>query len=205
MRQRLSCSRVHCVHRHKHVVAYLFTLPHTYASMLNTRNALLPDAARIHAIIAPYADAGVLLPRTISEVSENVRDFVVAENDDTIVGCGALHLYGMHLAEIRSIAVSPEMKGHGAGRALVEALLAESHRHRISCVCLFTRTPGFFGHLGFSIATREELPDKIYKDCARCPKLACCDETAMVVGTVPKNTNGLRDPLISIPLIQLNR
>lgn len=167
-----------------------------------TRSALLPDAARIHAIIASYAADGILLPRTIAEISENVRDFVIAEEDGRIAGCGALHLYGMHLAEIRSIAVSPEHKGRGAGRALVEALLAESRRHSVTCVCLFTRTPGFFSHLGFSLAHREELPDKIYKDCASCPRLACCDETAMVLGMIPTNTNGLRDPLISIPLIQ---
>jgi amino-acid N-acetyltransferase len=170
--------------------------------MLHTRSARLPDAARIHAIIAPYAQAGVLLPRPIAEISENVRDFVVAEQGDRIVGCGALHLYGTHLAEIRSIAVTAENKGQGAGRALVQALLAESRRHCVLCVCLFTRTPRFFSHLGFRVARRTELPDKIYKDCAHCPKLACCDETAMVIGTIPTNTNGLRDPLISIPLVQ---
>lgn len=173
--------------------------------MISTRCALLPDALQIHAIIAPYAEAGIVLPRNIAEISENVRDFIVAEEDAPIIGCGALHLYGRHLAEIRSIAVSPEHKGRGAGRALVEALLAESRRHNVTCVCLFTHTPGFFSHLGFSVAHREELPDKIYKDCAHCPKLTCCDETAMVIGTIPTNTNGFRDPLIAIPLMQSKR
>lgn len=170
--------------------------------MLSTRQALLPDAARIHGIIAPYAEQGVLLPRAIAEISENIRDFVVAESDGRVIGCGALHLYGMHLAEIRSIAVEPECRGKGAGRALVEALLGESHCHSVTCVCLFTRTPEFFGHLGFSLAQRDELPDKIYKDCATCPMLTCCDETAMVVGTIPTNTNGLRDPRVAIPFVQ---
>jgi amino-acid N-acetyltransferase len=170
--------------------------------MLTIRSALLPDAARIHAIIAPYAEAGVLLPRDVAEISENVRDFIVAEDRDRILGGGALHLYGMHLAEIRSIAVLPQHKGRGIGRTLVEALLAEARRHSVSCVCLFTRTPDFFRHLGFLVAHREELPDKIYKDCSHCPKLTCCDETAMVLGAIPRNTNGLRDPLISIPLIR---
>jgi amino-acid N-acetyltransferase len=134
---------------------------------------------------------------------ENVRDFVIAEEDSRIVGCGALHLYGVHLAEIRSIAVSHLSKGHGIGRSLVSALMEEASRHRVTCVCLFTRTPGFFGHLGFEIARRETLPDKIYKDCVHCPRLTDCDEIAMVMGKIPANTNGLRDSGVSIPLVQL--
>lgn len=171
--------------------------------MIPTRNAVLCDVAAIHAIIQPYADAGRLLPRSVSELCENVRDFVVAERDGQVMGCGALHLYGTHLAEIRSIAVAPEAKGQGAGRALVEALLAEAKRHGVTCVCLFTRTPEFFAHLGFEVARREELPDKIYKDCVCCPKLTDCDEVAMIQGVLPANTNGLRDPRIAIPLVQL--
>src|SRR3954451_1065912 len=107
--------------------------------MVRTRNAILPDVEQIHAIIRAYSGNGTLLPRTLAELRENVRDFVVAEDDDkgVIVGCGALHLYGMHLAEIRSIAVTPSTKGLGAGRLLVEALLQEAERHAVTCVCLF--------------------------------------------------------------------
>lgn len=171
--------------------------------MLSARNAVLPDVPGIHAIIQPYAEMGVLLPRSPAELSENVRDFVVIEDDCGVAACGALHLYGMHLAEIRSVAVAPQCKGRGYGRMVVAALLEESRRHGVSCVCLFTRTSAFFAHLGFSVARREDLPDKIYKDCVSCSKLNCCDEIAMVVGTIPSNTNGLRDPRIAIPLIQL--
>ncbi|HXQ27495.1 MAG TPA: N-acetyltransferase [Candidatus Acidoferrales bacterium] len=171
--------------------------------MARTRNAALPDVERIHAIIQPYADEGTLLPRSMPELCENVRDFIVAEEDGRIAGCGALHLYGTHLAEIRSIAVSSQSKGHGVGRSLVNALMEEARRHTVSCVCLFTRIPDFFGRLGFEVARRQDLPDKIYKDCVHCPKLTDCDEIAMVMGKVPANTNGLRDTRISIPLVQL--
>ena len=156
---------------------------------------------QVHAIIQPYAVEGTLLPRSVAELSENVRDFIVAEEDGRILGCGALHLYGMHLAEIRSIAVLPERKGSGVGRALVEALIAESRRHSVTCLCLFTRTPGFFGHLGFEISRRQDLPDKIYKDCIHCPKLTCCDEIAMVMGKLPAEHQRLPRPQIAIPLV----
>jgi amino-acid N-acetyltransferase len=176
---------------------------HNCRAALITQGALLPDAPAIHAIIEPYAREGVLLPRSLSELNENIRDFIVALEDGRIVGCGALHLYGMHLAEIRSIAVLSASKGRGIGRALVQALKGEARRHGVSCICLFTRTPEFFARLGFEVARREELPDKIYKDCIRCPKLHECDEIAMVDGEIPQNTNGLRDPQIRIPLVQL--
>jgi amino-acid N-acetyltransferase len=69
---------------------------------------------------------------------------------------------------------------------LIDALMAEADHHRVTCVCLFTRIPEFFSHLGFTIAQREELPDKIYKDCMNCPKLHACDEVAMVRGELPQ-------------------
>lgn len=171
--------------------------------MLHTRSAILPDVEQIYSIITPYSETGTLLPRSVAELCENVRDFVVAEHDGVIVGCGALHLYGLHLAEIRSIAVTPEAKGLGAGRKLVEALLEEAERHHVTCVCLFTRIPDFFAHMGFAVARREELPDKIYKDCVHCPNLLCCDEVAMVRGAIPTYHNGLRDPGIAKPLVRI--
>jgi amino-acid N-acetyltransferase len=170
--------------------------------MLRTRNATLPDVEAIQAIMQPYAEKNVLLPRTMAELCENVRDFVVAEREGVIIGCGALHLYGMHLAEIRSIAVTPAAKGTGAGRKLVEALIKEAERHRVSCVCLFTRIPEFFAHMGFTVATREALPDKIYKDCLHCPFLYACDEIAMFRGELPQQT-GIRKIELPIPLVRL--
>jgi amino-acid N-acetyltransferase len=173
---------------------------------IKTRNAILPDVEGIHRIIEPYAQDGTLLPRSLPELCENVRDFVVAEDPSgAVVGCGALHLYGTHLAEIRSIAVSPRRKGCGIGRLLVEALLEETRRHKVSCVCLFTRTPAFFAHMGFEVARREELPDKIYKDCIHCPRLTDCDEIAMIQGKIPANVNGLRDLQIAIPLVRIKQ
>src|ERR1700731_2842894 len=127
---------------------------------MRTRKAILPDAQQIHELIAAYSGDGTLLPRTLPEICENVRDFVVLEDDGRIIGCGALHLYGTHLAEIRSITVAPWAQGKGGGGRLVKSLLAE--------------------------AQREDLPDKIYKDCHACPRFHCCDEVAMVRGELPK-------------------
>jgi amino-acid N-acetyltransferase len=153
---------------------------------MRTREARLPDAERIHELIAAYSGDGTLLPRTLAEVCENVRDFVVLEDRRRIIGCGALHLYGPHLAEIRSITVDPAQQGSGGGERLVKALLKQARKHKVSSICLFTRIPEFFARMGFAMAQREDLPDKMYKDCCVCPRFHCCDEVAMVRGELPK-------------------
>lgn len=153
---------------------------------MHTREALLRDAEQIYELIASYSGDGTLLPRTLPEICENIRDFVVTEEDSRIIGCGALHLYGPHLAEVRSIAVYPHVKGKGAGRELIDALLQQAEKQEVTCVCLFTRIPEFFARMGFTTAVREEIPDKLYKDCHRCPRQNNCDEVAMVRGDVPQ-------------------
>jgi amino-acid N-acetyltransferase len=174
---------------------------------METRKAVLPDAEQLRDLIADYSGDGTLLPRSLAEICENIRDFTVAVEGDELLGCGALHLYGTHLAEVRSIAVRTPHKGRGAGRVLVDALLEEAESHHVQCVCLFTRIPEFFANMGFAEAKREELPDKIYKDCANCPKLHECDEVAMYRGELPhfailprpaKLQLRLRQPLVKL-------
>jgi amino-acid N-acetyltransferase len=154
-------------------------------SVVRVRKAILPDASAIHGLIFEYSRSNDLLPRTLPELYENIRDFTVAEDGKGILGCGALHFYGMHLGEVRSIAVWPRLKGRGIGTMIVDALLAEADQHRIPCACLFTRTPAFFRHMGFAEVARERLPDKLYKDCNECRRRENCDEVAMVRGRLP--------------------
>ena len=156
------------------------------------RGAKLQDAVNIFDLVNSLSGDGTLLRRSYAEICENVRDFVVAESagDDeghkNFLGCGALHLYGPHLAEVRSIVVKPEAKGQGAGGKLLQALLNEAEEQGVVAVCLFTRIPDFFFHFGFRITDRTTLPDKIYKDCQSCPRLYACDEVAMVRGPLPR-------------------
>lgn len=151
------------------------------------RKAKLPDAVNIFELVNSLSSDGTLLRRSYAEICENVRDFTVAESESGVfVGCGALHLYGPHLAEVRSIVVKPEAKGQGAGGKLLRALLEEAEYQSVTAVSLFTRIPDFFFHFGFRVVDRTVLPDKIYKDCQTCPRLYACDEVAMVRGPVPK-------------------
>ena len=153
---------------------------------MHARSARLPDAFSIEQLIQVHVGDGTLLPRSLAEICENIRDFIVVEHDGEIVGCGALHLYGMHLAEIRSITVTAKAKGNGTGGVLVDALLKEARKQSVTCVCLFTRIPGFFARMGFEEVEKEKLPDKALKDCVRCPRQQACDEIAMFRGTLPR-------------------
>jgi len=169
---------------------------------MHARNAKLPDAFAIEQLIHVHVADGTLLPRSLAEICENIRDFVVVENEGEIVGCGALHLYGIHLAEIRSITVTNKSKGKGAGRVLVDALLKEAKKQSVTCVCLFTRIPSFFARMGFQEVGKEKLPDKVLKDCVRCPRQNACDEIAMYRGALPKSA-GIRRPRTAEAYVQI--
>jgi amino-acid N-acetyltransferase len=156
---------------------------------IKVHKAHLQDARNVFDLVNSLSGDGTLLRRSYAEICENIRDFTVAETaDGEFLGCGALHLYGPHLAEVRSIVVKPEAIGHGAGGLLLQALVEEAEQHAVLSVCLFTRIPDFFEHFGFRVAERDAMPDKIYKDCQTCPRLYACDEVAMVRGPLPKVT-----------------
>jgi amino-acid N-acetyltransferase len=147
---------------------------------LVVRKALMTDIHPLLDLINGYAEKGIMLPRTEFEMSENIRDFTVAWAGEQMVGCGALHFYSPTTAEVRSLAVLPEVKSRGIGRALVEVLESDARRFGLHSVFAFTYAAGFFHKLGFVEVERGELPLKAWKDCLRCPKFDCCDEIAMV-------------------------
>jgi amino-acid N-acetyltransferase len=154
---------------------------------MRTRKPQLPDARSIYHLIDSFTSDGTLLRRSYLEICANIHTFTIVETDSRqFIGCAALHVYGPHLAEVRSIVVHPNSKGHGAGGLLVHALLAQAEAAGIRCVCLFTRIPGFFEHFRFRIANRQALRDKVLKDCEHCARRNACDEIAMVIGELPE-------------------
>lgn len=161
-----------------------------------TRKALLPDAPSIFRLIQQYTGDGTLLPRSLQEICENVRDFIVVEDHGRVIACAALHIYGIGLAEVRSVAVDKRAQGKNAGRNLVEGMIAEAQVHEIEKVFLFTRVPDFFSKLGFVTVPHHTLPEKVHKDCLNCSRRHNCDEIAMVY-----NQDGVG---MAIPAEELN-
>lgn len=144
------------------------------------RKATMQDIPGLLALINGYAAKGIMLARTEFELSEAMRDFMVAYDGDTLVGCGALHFYSPTMGEIRSLAVAASHKTHGIGRLIVDALVSEAKHYGLDAVFAFTYVPGFFGKLQFQEVERGELPLKAWKDCLHCPKFQSCDEIAVV-------------------------
>jgi amino-acid N-acetyltransferase len=181
---------------------------------IHIRKARVQDAQNIFDLVNSLSGDGTLLRRSYAELCENIRDFTIAEKlsedgrtEPEFVGCGALHLYGPHLAEVRSIVAKPDAQGLGAGGRILEHLVEEAEDHGVMSVCLFTRIPTFFEHYGFREAERNAMPDKIYKDCQTCPRLYACDEVAMVRGPLPNiavlGPRKIQRPQMASDLVQL--
>ena len=171
------------------------------ATPLQTRKAQLQDTRSIHQLIHSFTHDGTLLPRRYAEICANIDTFTVVETvSGQFIGCAALHVYGQHLAEIRSIVVRPEAKGHGAGGLLVRALLDQAEARGIKCVCLFTRIPAFFERFHFHVAEHQALRDKVVKDCIHCARRNACDEVAMAIGELPTLRSPPSDNLVQLQL-----
>ncbi|MFW6158366.1 MAG: N-acetyltransferase [Planctomycetota bacterium] len=150
------------------------------------RKARLGDVQQIHRLVNRFADEGLMLGRSLSELYDNLRDFSVAPDgppggDGRLLGCCCLHITWEGLAEVRSLAVVAEAQGRGLGRRLVEACLAEARELGIARVFALTYRPEFFGRLGFRPVDKAELPHKVWADCVKCPKFPDCDEVAVAI------------------------
>src|SRR3984885_6482907 len=147
---------------------------------IDVRKAAMQDIPPLLDLINGYAAKGIMLARTEFEMSENMRDFMVAYAGSQLVGCGALHFYSPTVGEIRSLAVAESHKTHGIGRLIVDSLVYEAKLYGLDAAFAFTYVPGFFARVGFNEVERGELPLKAWKDCLRCPKFHACDEIAVV-------------------------
>src|SRR6202046_2661261 len=147
---------------------------------IEVRKASMQDVPALLELINGYAAKGIMLPRTEFEMSENMRDFMVAYAGKQLVGCGALHFYSPVVGEVRSLAVAESHKTNGIGRMIIDSLVYEAKLYGLDAVFAFTYVPGFFAKVGFNEVERGELPLKAWKDCLRCPKFHACDEIAVL-------------------------
>ncbi len=153
---------------------------------MRARKACVGDAVAIHRLIAHYAAEGLLLPRNETDIREHIARFLILEDKDQLVGCVALEPYGADLAEIRSLAVNPEIHGRGLGLRLVQQALAQARRKKFARVFAVTRTPAFFIRQGFTLSNRHALPEKIERDCRTCPKARTCRLAAVIITVCPE-------------------
>ena len=157
------------------------------------QKAHILDVEEILYLINGYAASNLMLPRGPQYLYENIRDFVIACDENVpvysltetrevlhlIVGCGSLHVLWEDIAEIRALAIHPDYQHLGLGSKLVAYMKEEAKQLGIRRLYTFTLTEDFFKMLGFTRQKRAELPPKVWGECSRCPKYFQCDEVGM--------------------------
>ena len=145
------------------------------------RKATVSDVPVIHKIINAIAAKDEMLPRSLNQLYDSLRDFWVCEVNGAVRGCSALHVLWGDLGEIRSVAIEPEYQKKGIGRELVNRNIAEAKQLGLPRIFLLTYKPEFFQKFGFSVIDKHSLPQKVWTECVNCPKFPDCGETAMIL------------------------
>ena len=146
------------------------------------RKARISDIALIHRLINSCAERGEMLPRSLAELYDNMRDYFVYEHPETgeVGGACSLHICWEDLAEVRSLCVVEHLRRLGVGADLVRACMEEATQFAIEKLFVLTYRREFFGRFGFLEVEKTKLPQKIWTDCVKCPKFPLCDEVAMI-------------------------
>ncbi|SNZ16091.1 N-acetyltransferase [Hydrogenobacter hydrogenophilus] len=148
---------------------------------MKVRKAILKDAPKLYTLINEYAKEGILLPRSLNSIYEDIRDFWVCEDEEEVIGCSALHIVWEDLAEIKSLAVRRDHRNNGVGSLLVEKCLEEAKQLGIKRVFVLTYATDFFSRFNFREVKKETLPHKVWGECINCVKFPQCDEIAMIL------------------------
>jgi amino-acid N-acetyltransferase len=134
---------------------------------VSVRGARTSDVSAIRRFIDFYAPKRILLDKPTVTLYEDVQEFVVAEADGEVVGCGALHVLWSDLAEVRTLAVDPACQKSGVGHALLEALLDRARDlgiHRVYCL---TFEVDFFASHGFVAFDATPVEPEVYEELLR--------------------------------------
>ncbi|WP_449374111.1 amino-acid N-acetyltransferase [Arthrobacter psychrolactophilus] len=138
------------------------------APVVVLRSARTSDVHAIKDLVAPLAERRILISKESVTYFEAIQEFVIAEIDGEIVGCGALHIMWEDLAEIRTLATSDAWRGKGVGRVLVEKLLENARTLGVSRVFCLTFEVDFFVRNGFTVmADQSAVNPAVYSELLR--------------------------------------
>ena len=144
------------------------------------RKAKIKDIRQIQDLINTFAKLDLMLPRSLNELYDNIRDFWVYEENKKLIGCCALHISWQDLAEIKSLAVKKEKQKKKIGTQLASACMEEAKDLGATKIFALTYRPEFFKKLGFRKVQHSQLPHKVWAECINCPKFPNCREIALL-------------------------
>ncbi len=113
------------------------------------RPARTADVAAVRRLVGLYTEDGRLLAKAPVTLYEDVQEFLVAEIDGVIIGCGALHVMWEDLGEIRTLAVDPEHARHGIGGRILDGLIGRAKELGLARLFCLTFEVDFFRSRGF--------------------------------------------------------
>ena len=150
--------------------------------MIELVKAQLSDIPAMQDMVLSEVKDGVILNRSEDEVATNIRSYVLAKEDDLIVGYTALHIHSTRVAEIRSLIVDEKYRGQHIGQRMIAFTLEEAKALGVTEeVLVLTYLPLFFDKLGFIEINKESIPEhKIWADCIKCIHFPVCNEVALV-------------------------
>ena len=150
--------------------------------MIELVKATLSDIPEMQALVTGEVKDGIILNRTEDEVATNIRSYVLAKDEDKLVGYTALHIHSKRLAEIRSLIVDEAYRGQNVGKRMVDFTLREAKELGVEeDVLVLTYLPQFFEKLNFHEINKEVIPEhKIWADCIKCIHFPVCNEVALV-------------------------
>ncbi|MCQ1946416.1 MULTISPECIES: amino-acid N-acetyltransferase [unclassified Arthrobacter] len=136
---------------------------------MTIRRARTSDVPGIRALVAPLAEERILVAKEAVAYYEALQEFRVAEDaDGRIVGCGALHVMWEDLAEVRTLAADPALRGSGIGHLLLEQLLADAVEIGVRRVFCLTFEVEFFQRHGFAVMANQSAVDpEVYSELLR--------------------------------------
>ena len=147
---------------------------------MNIRKAETKDVEAIYKLLEYFSSKEMLLPRPLSELYDQVRDYVVVEDDGKVIGCCALHVCWEELGEIKSLAIEESYQKKGIAKNLMEFCLKEAPQLGLKKIFVLTYVPDFFKSFGFKEIPKEDLPHKVWKECLTCPKFPDCGEISLL-------------------------
>lgn len=120
------------------------------------------DVPAIREMVDHYASRGILLAKATVTLYEDIQEFVVAVDGDEVIGCGALHVMWEDLAEVRTVAVRPNIARAGVGSLILEALITRARELDITRVFCLTFETRFFGKHGFKEIEGAPVDPEVY-------------------------------------------
>ncbi|MBB1243104.1 amino-acid N-acetyltransferase [Streptomyces durbertensis] len=136
---------------------------------VTVRRARTGDVRAVRRLLDIYTSDRILLDKATVTLYEDIQEFWVAESDHDgeVVGCGALHVMWEDLAEVRTLAVDPALRGAGVGHRLLEKLVQTARWLGVRRVFCLTFEVDFFARHGFAEIGEAPVDGDVYSELLR--------------------------------------